>query len=642
MNNEIRFSREALDPALRDITTWPAVDPTLLSEKAAEVFERRKAGIRDYLAGCKIAAIRRAHKISWSQLRGLFERCRDTHPDGRIWGERALIPHMRCKSYERRAPVQSKPSGKQGGNSGALQQLFERFPLIREHVDDLFLKRRRKDLVHESRIPIKSIHKRFLDKCRELGIKNEYPFTTKWLGLRALGKYLNQLFRQGKTDAVRARYGRNAARQLGTGTNSNAEGVTRPFQRVQFDGHRIDAFFTFLVQHLFAGVVELTLPRFWILVIQDVYSRAIVGYCLVLNQEYSAADVTRCVRRAIVPWEPKALTIPGLRYSEKGGFPSVIPEFQWAKWTEFFYDNAKANLAQAVRRFLTQVLEGTINAGPIKTPERRAFLERFFHTLEENGIHRLPSTTGSDPKDSRRDKPEEKALQYRIRLEHLEELLDVMIAQYNATPHAGIGYRTPLEMLEFHVTSGGEIHTLPVDRRNEVALLHERVVRNVRGNPKKGRRPYVEYEGVRYQNIVLARSPGLIDKPLMLYVNEEDLRCLHARLENGADLGVLTAHGGWGRTPHTLAMRRAIMSLRRNKLIAYTDNDDPILVYHDHLANEGIKKKRVRGKYVGVKRAASQSMAQPRKKEKQEERIVQLNQYRQPRQPLVRRKTVIL
>jgi len=34
-------------------------------------------------------------------------------------------------------------------------------------------------------------------------------------------------------------------------------------------------------------------------------------------------------------------------------------------------------------------------------------------------------------------------------MEYAEELLDVLIANYNATPHSGLGHRSPLEYLQF-------------------------------------------------------------------------------------------------------------------------------------------------------------------------------------------------
>jgi putative transposase len=59
-------------------------------------------------------------------------------------------------------------------------------------------------------------------------------------------------------------------------------------------------------------------------------------------------------------------------------------------------------------------------------------IEGYFASLEENGFHRLPNTTGSGPEDSRRDDPDQKALKHHMQLEDLIELLEVMHANHNA------------------------------------------------------------------------------------------------------------------------------------------------------------------------------------------------------------------
>lgn len=606
-----RLHRENIPSEQRCWTNWPRVDQSQLDPAERTVFSRRLGAVRSYLDGRKHSFIAREYGIERAEVGRLLARCIKPHRDGRIYGERALIPGTHCASYRRSKVVEVQPAHAHGGASGALTQLFDRFPDLRELVEDLFTRRIKRGEINESRIPVKGIHKRFIDKCRALGITDGYPFTTKWLGLRSLGKYLSHLLNEHR--ALAARMGEDTARRAEVSEGAgNGASISRPYQRVQFDGHRIDAFFTILLTHALGHAVPVTLPRLWVLVIKDVLSRAILGYCLSLNAEYSARDVMLCIRRAVQPWQPRSLGIPGLKYPEHGGFPSaVIPELKGALWDELEYDNAKANLGHGPRSFLTEVIQSSLNAGRIKAPERRAFLERFFKTLEENGFHRLASTTGSGPGDSRRRDPEKSALKYEMRLEHLEDLLEVLIAQYNGTPHTSLGYRTPLEVLKFHVAQGIPIRTLPEERRTDLALTGDKVIRTVRGQLKTGRSPYVELEGVVYRNEVLSRSHELIGQRLALRVNPDDMRCVTAFLESGAELGVLTALGPWGRTPHTLEARRAINSLRARKLFAYTEGQDPILAYQEHLANEGISKKRARAAYEKTKRKAETKSSKP-------------------------------
>jgi putative transposase len=597
------FSRDTLTEEERNLDEWATVDRDVLAEEERALFDRRLGAIRFYVAGRSHNDIVQTFEIDRGEVRRLLKRCLKRHADGRLQGQRALVPGARCKTYERTAEVEVQAPGAHGGASGALHRLFEQYPDIKERVDDLFLRRIKRGEVHESRIPTRSLHKEFIKKCRSIGVKG-WPFTTKWLGSRALHGYLLTLFKD--PCAIAARMGDEAARRLAAShgaEDDDTNAVTRPYQRIQFDGHRIDAFFIILIRHVLGHDIPVSLPRLWVLVIQDVLSRTILGYSISLQPEYNANDVMQCIRRTVMPWQRRLLTIPGLVYPEDGGFPSeVIPELQWAVWEEHADDNALANLAGAPRTLLVDVIKSRSCAGGIKVPERRAFVERVFKTLEENGFHRLPSTTGSDPKDPRRRDPEGNALKYEIRLEHLEELLEVLIALYNGTPHTSLGFRTPLEVLRFHVAQGTPIRTLAEDKRNDLALIGHQVVRHVRGNPKQGRTPYITLEGVVYRNDVLSRSPGLIGQKLSLRVNPEDMRSVKAFLDDGAEFGVLTATGYWGRTLHTLEMRRAINQLRARRMLSYLDNQDPIMVYREYLASEAVTKKRARSKYAKTTR----------------------------------------
>jgi putative transposase len=587
---QIRFDRALLEPSLKDTNLWPTVSTSLLSEKDVTRYKRREDAIQEYLSGKSVNEITKTFEISRDELGRLSQRCLNIHSDGRIWGWRALIPYRRQKPYERTVPVKAYPSNRKGGCSGALTQLFNRLYHIRELVDALFLKKRLEGIIHESRIPLRSIHKRFLDACRAAGVSaKDYPFTSKSLGRVALWKYLRGLLDRELTAGVLARHGKDAARILGASSSTHSEEqIVRPYQKVQFDGHRIDLFCTISMPSPYGGFVQRVIDRFWILAIIESASRAILGYYISLNREYNADDVLVCVRNAITPWKRRGLTIPGLKYPEQGGIPSeVIPELAWALWEEFSYDNAKANLAKKVLTKLSSIVGCATNAGPVKTPERRPFIERFFQTLEENGFHRLPSTTGSGHTDSRRDDPEQAAIRLDIKLEHIEELVEVLILQYNGTPHSGIGYRTPLEYLQYFVSDESHlIKTLPVEKRANTNLLNFEATRIVRGNIKQGRRPYIQFEGTRYQNDVLARTPDLIGKRLTLIVNPDDTRSLVAYLPDGSELGALTAHGHWGRIPHTLEVRKAILALRQKRLLCYTAEQDPVQVYLDYLANQ--------------------------------------------------------
>lgn len=613
MEQPFRFDRRALSPEIRDLSTWPIVDIFALSEAQRESYTRRRTAVRDYMGGKAVRAITTDLDISRQELLRLAKRCVQLHKDGRIWGERALIPYQHQKKYQRMKPVGRKHADQHGGMAGALSQVFDHYPDVKVVVDEAFLKKMKRGVVTESRMPVKAIHKKMLDSLRLHGIKgNDYPLNATYLGLRALSKYLKALYERKIVQAVRSRDGADAAKLLETGGGNN-RGVhaDTPYRRVEFDGHRIDAIFIIEIPHPHGGTHTLVLRRLWLLVIVDTHTRAVLGYYISRNSEYTDDDVLECIKRAIVPWSPKSLTIKGLKYREGSGLPSgIFPRCAWACWDELCYDNARANLSEVVTSNLREVIGCAVNAGPVATPTRRPIVESFFDALEENGFHRLPNTTGSHPNDPRRTDPEMQALRYGMHENHLYELGDVLVAEYNATPHTSLGYRSPLEQMNLYAGDPDfPIRILDEDKQNKIGrgVLNIRVRRKVRGSINQGRRPYIELEGARYTSDILAHSPELIGTWLILHVNSEDMRVVTAYLDSGEEFGVISVQGPWSRTAHDLQMRRAINQLRHRKIIFYTESDDPIQVYLQYLTEESVTNTHARGQYARSQEIISNS-----------------------------------
>ena len=290
------------------------------------------------------------------------------------------------------------------------------------------------------------------------------------------------------------------------------------------------------------------------------------------------------------------------------GMPSaVIKELEWATFQELLYDNGKANLANSVTRILTNVVGAAANAGPVDSPERRAFIERFFGLFEENGFHRLPSTLGNSPRDVRRTKPEKMAEKYKIRLEHVEDLIEVLIAEFNGRPSFGNGYRSPLERLQFFVSQPSVIiPKLDESKRRRLHMFDYRIARTIRGNIKDGKRPYIQVDGVRYTSDVLSQQPELIGKKVALYIDPQDGRFAHAYFaENGSELGLLEAKGYWGRTPHSLETRRAILEGKFRQFEHDIEKNDPIHDYLDQRAKEALDEKKTRKRFLKATRGSA-------------------------------------
>jgi len=572
---------ESLLPEQVNIQLWPIVDEFVLSEYNRIKFQSRKNAIEMYIKNER--SQKEIHEITGIHPRNLyrlFRRCISFDPNGVVWGYRALIPKKSIKKYTLK-PLSKKRN--QTRKTGEFNLMLERYPDIKDLIDDLYLGRNRKNL--EPIMRAKFIHKKFVDACREKKLSlTEYPFNTAHLGFRALCRYLNNL-QNHHFGSVVSRYGEHAeqkAKNAGIGEQNHPITMT-PYQKVQFDGHRIDAVFTVKIKTPEGDEVIKTLDRFWFLCVIDVATRSIIGYSICLNKEYAAGDVMQCIRNAVMPHNRKELTIDGLTYDEPGGFPSErFKHLEWAVWDIICFDNAKSHLANMVRDRLQNLINCSINIGPVDMPMRRSLIERFFKTLETNGFHRLPSTTGSHPKDPRRSDPEKNALKYELTFEHFEELIEVMVSNYNGAPHAGIYYQTPLELLDKRLEAGVTPRLLEKSKQSDLLFLQTTITRTVRGNVRSGKRPYIQYEGVEYRSETLALSAHLIGQELTLHVNVDDLRTIRAFLPDGSELGFLAAAGKWSITPHTLQIRKTINQMVLRKLIHFTQWDDPIFVYFDY------------------------------------------------------------
>lgn len=585
------IDRGELSQVQIDRDLWLQVDISLLDEEDKAIFLKRKEAIDLYVANEKsLEEINVLTGIDRRNVNRLFTRCISPDPYGVPWGYRGLIPHKKLKSYELN-PLSQKFN--ESRKTGEFDLLLDKFPVIGDEIENLYFGRKK---LSEPVMRPKYIHKKFVEKCKELGIpRNEYPFNTKHLGYRALCRYLEYL-KDKHFGKASSRYGHDAeqkAKNSGMGQQNYPQYIT-PYQHVEFDGHRIDGKWVITVQTLEGDDAVLTLDRLWFLSFIDRATENVIGRPhICLNKEYNASDVMIAAKKAIMPVKKKTLTIHGLSYQPTGGYPSErFPDIEWAVWDVVHFDNAKAHLAGMVRERFRNLIGCTTCLGAVDRPMRRPHIERFHQTLTSSSIQRMPNTTGSHPKDPRRTEPEKMAVQYEMTYEHLEELLDVVVANYNGTPHGALFYNSPLDALEQRLNKGMVPRLLNESKRAEFQFTQVEQPRTIRGSHKSGKRPYIEYMGVEYRNDLLVQSAHLINTKVTIHVNVDDLRTIRVYLPDGSEFGELVAAGKWSLTPHTLQMRKAINLLRAKKLIHFTQWDDPIFVYHEYLLSQVKDKKK--------------------------------------------------
>ncbi|MDN4079349.1 hypothetical protein QYF52_15480 [Paenibacillus polymyxa] len=147
-----------------------------------------------------------------------------------------------------------------------------------------------------------------------------------------------------------------------------------------------------------------------------------------------------------------------------------------------------------------------------------------------------------------------------------------------------------------------EPRVLDPTQRKEAAFFSLQTKRTVAGNVKKGKRPFIHFEGVIYRNDVLSNSAHLIGSELTLIVNMEDIRTIRAFLPDGSEFGFLTAYGTWGVTPHSLRTRKAINKLKTDRKIFFNSYQDPFQIYYDYLASKAKTAKSMRNKLAQLER----------------------------------------
>nr|WP_251031610.1 transposase [Paraburkholderia strydomiana] len=567
---------------MKDVGQWPPADDNALSDEARELLLRRIQAMTLFVDGqTPLREISRETCIGFNDLYRVFGRCITRHPDGRIFGCRALIPYQHTRPYDRRALVKPSRKNVSSNASGAFSQLLQRYPDIGRWIERKVAERGRKHAeLTEVHRQLWRLHGGFLAQCRQAGIQSsEYPFNQKYLGERSLATYARTLANRNFDDAARAA----GAGQIGHRWRDDAETVrkptTRPYEVVEFDGHKVDVHLTLRIDDPFGFETLLVLHRIWILVLLDVATRAVIGYALALGREYNKDDIAVALQASLMPHAARSSKIPALMVRPGGGFPStLIPGTEWACWGTFRFDAAKSHFASATLERLTEIVGCATDNGPLGQKNERALIERFFDRIASHFAHRLPATTGREPRAVERalnDVGGKTSLM--MTLDELEDVIDVVLADYNGEPHGGLGGRTPLEAMRFLLAREDQmLRTLPLVRRSTLCLLQEARVVTIRGNVSRGERPHINFEHVRYDSRVLSGIAGLIGKQLRIYFNVKDIRHLHAFHMDGSELGVLTAARPWCFTPHSLRVRQEIFSLTHQRKLAVRDGSDPV------------------------------------------------------------------
>lgn len=585
-----RWTFRTLPEELRDTRLWRQVDSTALPQEEKGRFARIARAVEAYVATGHLTAISEEEGLRPEEIIRALNRCVACSADGSIMGWTGILKGARLDTYRRGADLPTGRSGRARGFVGSFAAFLTEHPDIKEKLDTLILKKNKRGVMHESRISAKSVHATLVGMCEEAGLTwEDYPLNSKSRGRRSVERYMQDLIQTNPATGTRARYGAEAAGRLrvGTGNPRRTQSIA-PFDLVGLDAHKLDCIGTVRINGP-AGPQWVPIERLWIVPVLEHECRAILGYSVGIRTECSAGTIEDALKSSLTIWRPRQLKIPGMTYLPNAGMPSsVYPELAGCAWVTLTVDNASAHYAKAIAERARRRMAFFLTYGAIGKWEHRGVLERLMRTLETYGFQRLPSTTGTGPRDIRRENPARKAVDARIEWEVLLDIVDVILANYNATPTEALGNRSPLSALRDHLS--GPVPTFlarplppPTACQPEMGIVVERST--VRGSQENGKRPYICIDRVNYTSPLLSSSMALINRELLVHIDESDMRTVRAYFSSGEELGTLRASGGWSRTKHTREMRKLVNSLRGSGELTIHPGQDPIEVTLSHFAS---------------------------------------------------------
>ena len=566
-----KYEIQTLQALSRD---WAEVNVTGLPIEKQEKYFKRKKAVDMYIGGFSLKEIQKQTGISGCSVIKCIEKCISTDIDGNICGYSSLIPN------KRQSVSNSRFTSFMNNNIEIRDKILKRYFKPRKGTD--------------KNINISKLHEFFVRELIKKGFtETEYPLSLSDAGKRNLYRYISSIEKNMPLGFVRIS---DDAKKLHASTGGEVPIVAapiRPFQKVELDGHKIDALWNISVKTDDGDYIKVKTERIWILAIIDVATRVIIGYCISIEPEYNQYDVLLCMENSIIPYE-------SITEMADGFYSQIISSAQWSVFEEIYMDNAMSHLSKAVCNQV-KVNGITIIFGPVATPISRPHIERFFKTLEEMCFHRLPSTTGSDINDIRRVNAETDALKYDITLDNLMEITEIAISEYNKKPHNSLKGFSPLGIMEQRIDMlGYHPRKVPINKREDFGLkIYEE--RKIRGNKSSGIRPYISFMNNRYTSPQLADSYHLIGNTIYLEIDPKNIYEIKGTLESGITIDNLKIKGMHESTVLPMKELKAINTFKNEMGKRYMNTSNAIDEYLEHIENKALTSKKAANKLAKSK-----------------------------------------
>lgn len=571
-------------PDLERLERAPRPDLSHLADHTREHYERTLCAVVSVVSGRSVTHASKAFRICPKRLRKVLTRLSELAADGDIEGFRACLPYSAYRSRDdgsnkKPIPTEARPH--------AFEKVLATYPDLEELIQQF------RTPLPRGRAPrsFDRLHAKLLQFLRSHGHSHQYPFTSKDLGRKALLR----IVRKRRIAGLGAGLATPTAPTTTTtppltGRSGVLEALLRqPFERVELDAHRIDIESVVEVELPNGGSAKQKIYCLWLLVMIDTSSRAVLGWSLRPGRSYDALDVTKCVASAIHPWSKQLFTIPGLEYSLEAAMPQGGEEATAGhRSIVLALDNFKAHHSEKFLRSFCDFHDGILYFGRPHQPKSRPIVEAFFGKLEAGVLRKLPG--GFEPATRLGEKrvriasftPDRHPLQMRL----LEELMEFIVTNYNATPHPSLGTMSPLQFLAKWKSDRPETVCSRVSDGIELAqqMMTVSIKKRVSGSKSGGNPPSIHHAYVRYSSREFAQAWELVGKQVVVRVDRSDLRQVAVFCDDSQRLlGVLTASRPWDNTRHDEQTRKLVYRWIKSFRIDTADLDCAIAAYTKHL-----------------------------------------------------------
>lgn len=593
-------------PTAADIMAWfPDLSKVEAEERATDIYKRfyrLQRAIKIYMSSGSLKLALQEAQCSKKVFYRQFNRCLLPNPlscEG-ITGWSGLICQLRLKSYTR--------VNDGAGTAGQFQKWLRENLAWEKILNQMIEKGNGGKRISGRKPDVRSVTRNFIAAfSKPQGESKQpriplgtYPHDGKSNARRSIERYITRYIAMNpSTTAVWFGEDVGKRQHLGTGPQS-FNLVAAPLDVLGCDAHTLDAI-GFIILDGESGPQKVPITRIQIVVTLCHFKRVVTGYSICIRPQIQASHVEEAYLMGHTAWKPRVLTIEGLRYAEGAGFPNgVVEGITEINPAILRLDNAAQHFATAIRSRLRESLGCAIIWGGVGHWWRNAITERFFGTLERYGFQRLPSTTGTGTQDPHRtNNPVVEAVGTGIEWHELVELVDVLIANYNAKPHSSLGGLSPLDSLRASMTLSSNYWTpriLPPHTANSPRIGIQILRRKIGGSLKNRIAPYVEIGEERYTADCLSSRPDLIGHHVYVHL-PSDIRTVECYLDSGQLIGdIHCLNRGWMLSPHSLQTRQIINSLTHKGEMWVPEGGDPITAYLIHLETKATSQANARHK----------------------------------------------